>query len=176
MPTEQQLDLYQQNPNYKLVQREPMPFDPESLDGDEEDSDRFFQRVERLDQGPFSLVPEFKSVKITVVVGVDKRAGARGVRHGDAGTFVPITWSDILRAAESAGVASKISQYDPRRSMPTSVRVLATNLGDHANHFSIEMFDSSKPAKALHTVIGYKNASSSASATGGFPLFLLDHA
>lgn len=176
LPSEELLQAYQSNPGYKLVERNSLPFDPESVDGDEEDSDRFFQRVERLDQGPFSLVPEFKSVKITVVVGVDKRAGARGVRHGDAGSFVPITWNDVLKAAESAGVSGKISQYDPTRSMPTSVRILGTNLGDFANHFAVELFDSSKPAKPLHTVLGYKNSNSSTSSTAGFPLFLLDHA
>jgi hypothetical protein len=173
IPSEEQLDMYQKNPNMRLVERQPMEFEEEA--GDDED-DKFFSRVEKLDHGPFSYVPEFKSVKLTIVVGVDKRAGRPGVRHGDAGTFIPITWADVLKAAESAGVSSRIASYNPTRCMPTSVRVLATNLGEHANHFAVEIFDSSKPAKPLHTVIGYKNSNSSTSSTAGFPLFLLDHA
>jgi len=176
LPTEEQLDMYQRDPGMKLVQRQQMPFAESEDCNDDDDEMNFFNRVEKLDHGPFAYVPEFKSIKLTIVVGFDKRAGAAGVRHGDAGSFVAVTWNDVLKAAETAGVSSKIAAYNPQRCMPTSVRVLATNLADFANHFAIEIFDSSKPAKALHTVIGYKNSTSSTSSTAGFPLFMLEHA
>ena len=170
LPTNQVLDVYQSNPNCKKE----LPFQPDD-DDDDIDEDQYFARVERLPTGPFELVPELKSVKITFVAGIDKRAALPNLKHGDAGSFVTISWADVLKAAETAGVATKIAGYDPTRCVPKSVRVIGTNMGKWAHHFCLELYDNSRPAKAMHTTIGYKNASGTSAYTSGMPLFLLEH-
>jgi hypothetical protein len=124
---------------------------------------------DQLPLGPFVRVPKTSKVKMTAVAGFSDLAGALS----SGASEVNIRWSDIVRATQEAGLAAKLSSYDPTKVVPISVRVLGTSLGSLQDHATLEIYDNSKPAKPLFTSWLNKHNSADAHHSTGFPLFML---
>ncbi len=87
--------------------------------------------------GPFVQVPETSQTKITFVSSFHDLAGALAGKSAGCN----IRWSDIIRGASEAGVADKLTSFDPSKTIPTSLRVLGTSLGDAEKHCTLEVYD-----------------------------------
>jgi len=121
-----------------------------------------------LPLGPFVRVPKTSRVKLTAIAGFSDLAGALS----SGASEVNLRWSDIVRATQEAGLAAKLSGYDPSKVVPISVRVLGTSLGPLENHCTMEMYDAK--GKPLFTQWLNKHNSSDSHHNTGFPLFMLN--
>jgi hypothetical protein len=122
-----------------------------------------------LPLGPFVRVPRTSKVKMTAVAGFSDLAGALS----SGASEVNLRWSDVVRATQEAGLAAKLSSYDPTKVVPISVRVLGTSLGPLENHAVLEIYDNSKPPKPLFTNWLNKHNNADSHHNTGFPLFML---
>jgi hypothetical protein len=120
-----------------------------------------------LPLGPFVRVPKTSRVKMTAIAGFSDLAGALS----SGASEVNLRWSDIVRATQEAGLAAKLSGYDPTKVVPISVRVLGTSLGSLQDHCTLEVFDNKN--KPLFTPWLNKHNSSDSHHSSGFPLFML---
>ena len=120
-----------------------------------------------LPLGPFVRVPRTSRVKMTAVAGFSDLAGALS----SGASEVNLRWSDIVRATQEAGLAAKLSGYDPTKVVPISVRVLGTSLGPLQDHCTLEVFDNKN--KPLFTPWLNKHNSSDSHHSSGFPMFML---
>lgn len=84
---------------------------------------------------------------------------------------VNLRFSDILRAADNQSIREKLNAFDPTRTVPISLKVLGTSLGDMARHVALEVYDNA--GKSLFSKYVQKHNSSDSSIVSGYPLFLL---
>lgn len=116
--------------------------------------------------GPFVLVPRTNQVKVTAIAGFKDLAGALAGKSSG----VNLRWSDIIAHAADGSAASKLSSYDPTRTIPISLRVLGTSLGDAEKHCSIEVYDNT--GKPMFSRFIGKTNGADVGHTMGYPLFL----
>jgi hypothetical protein len=117
--------------------------------------------------GPFVQVPETSQTKITFVSSFRDLAGALAGKNAGCN----IRWSDIIRGASESGVADKLTSFDPSKTIPTSLRVLGTSLGDAEKHCSLEVYDAN--GKPLFSKYLGKHNGADQCHTMGYPLFLM---
>lgn len=123
--------------------------------------------------GPFSVVPNTQEVRIKFTVGFRTRSSPS----------VKVNFKDIIegmtaRSADEKAVISSIrnkaARYNPRATLPISLRVLGAHVGtsnDVTPHYTFKITDAR--GRAIHTRNAYKHKGEATSADGGFPLFHL---
>lgn len=117
--------------------------------------------------GCIGQVPETSQTKLTFVASFRDLAGAMTGKNAGCN----IRWADIMRGAAEAGVAEKMNNFDPSKTIPTSLRVLGTSLGDAEKHCAIEVYDAN--GKPLFSKFMGKHNGADQCHTMGFPLFLV---
>ncbi len=117
--------------------------------------------------GPFVQVPETSQTKLTFVTSFRDLAGAMTGKSAGCN----IRWADIIRGASEAGVAEKLTNFDPSKTIPTSLRVLGTSLGDAEKHCTLEVYDAN--GKPLFSKYMGKHNGADQCHTMGYPLFLM---
>jgi hypothetical protein len=84
---------------------------------------------------------------------------------------VNIRFAEIVKSADNPEIANKLSSFDATRTVPISLRVLGTSLGDFEKHCAVEVYDAA--GKPLFSKFVQKHNSADAAFTSGYPLFLL---
>jgi hypothetical protein len=85
--------------------------------------------------GPFVQLPKTNKLKATMVVAFSDFASAL---NGD-GCTADVRWQDILKMANDAGLAQKLSTFDSQKCVPISLSILGTNLGEREPHCAVEV-------------------------------------
>lgn len=122
---------------------------------------------QRAATGPFSVLGDTNKAKLTFIAGFRDCSGSLSRNAAS----VNLRFSDILKASDNAQIAQKLSSFDPTRTVPISLSILGTSLGDLERHCSIEVYDAA--GKSLFSKYVQKHNSSDTAHTSGYPLFLL---
>lgn len=156
--------------------------DEEDVDNDDEDEsetageDRMTALRRRLQQtsgdggglGPFSVAAKTNRCTLTFVAGFNNILGS----FSKQAASVTIRFSDIVRAADNIEVSNKLASYDPTRTVPISLRVLGTSLGDMERFCALEVYDAS--GKPLFSKFVTKHNTSDLVIQSGYPLFMFN--
>ncbi len=130
-------------------------------DEDDEDEDHDDQPGREGELGPFTLLSKTNKTKLVFVAGFKDMTGSASVN---------IRFSDIVKAADNPEVAGRLNTFDPTRTVPISLRVLGTSLGEAEKHCALEVYDAT--GKPLFSRFVHKHHNSDAVYTSGYPLFL----
>ena len=116
--------------------------------------------------GPFSVAAKTNRCTLTFVAGFNNILGS----FSKQAASVTIRFSDIVRAADDIEVSNKLASYDPTRTVPISLRVLGTSLGEMERFCALEIYDAS--GKPLFSKFVTKHNTSDLVIQSGYPLFM----
>ena len=123
-----------------------------------------------LSQEALALNASSGTVTMTINLGFDAPTCGGGTCMAK-----PVQWafSDAARAIMESELKTQFKQYNPAFSVPISMKVLGTNLGEFENYFALEATDGSNPPRALHTMTGFKIEGNASLQRAGYPLYML---
>jgi len=116
--------------------------------------------------GPFSVSAKTNRCTLQFVAGFNNILGS----FSKQAASVTIRFGDIVRSADNIELSNKLSSYDSTRTVPISLRVLGTSLGDMERFCALELYDNS--GKPLFSKFVTKHNTSDLVIQSGFPLFL----
>lgn len=117
--------------------------------------------------GPFTLEATTNKSKLIFSAGFKDLCGSVSKQAAS----VVFQFDDIINSADSLDQKHKLSTFDPTRTVPISVRILGTSLGEYEPHCTLEVFDAQN--KPLFSKFLQKHNSSDVAIMSGYPLYLL---